>query len=85
MELYRKGGPSTRRVIDFFDIENSWSILPTGQSIHLVRITATKQRFIMPGNSGECYQIKMRLLELQQIVFYLVKLIVYKELRNINQ
>ena len=26
------GGPSTRRVIDFSDIENSWSILPTGQS-----------------------------------------------------
>ncbi len=27
-----KAGPSTRRVIDFSDIENSWSILPTGQS-----------------------------------------------------
>jgi penicillin amidase len=27
-----KGGPSTRRVVDFSDIENSWSILPTGQS-----------------------------------------------------
>lgn len=27
-----KSGPSTRRVIDFSDIENSWSILPTGQS-----------------------------------------------------
>jgi len=27
-----KGGPSTRRVIDFSDIENSTSILPTGQS-----------------------------------------------------
>jgi penicillin amidase len=27
-----KGGPSTRRVIDFSDIENSWSVLPTGQS-----------------------------------------------------
>lgn len=26
------GGPSTRRVIDFSDIENSMSILPTGQS-----------------------------------------------------
>jgi len=25
-------GPSTRRVIDFSDIENAWSILPTGQS-----------------------------------------------------
>jgi penicillin amidase len=25
-------GPSTRRVIDFSDIENSMSILPTGQS-----------------------------------------------------
>ncbi|MBU2062445.1 MAG: penicillin acylase family protein [Bacteroidetes bacterium] len=25
-------GPSTRRIVDFADIENSWSILPTGQS-----------------------------------------------------
>jgi penicillin amidase len=25
-------GPSTRRVIDFSDVENSWAILPTGQS-----------------------------------------------------
>ncbi len=27
-----KGGPSTRRIIDFSDIENSWSVLPSGQS-----------------------------------------------------
>jgi penicillin amidase len=27
-----KGGPSTRRIVDFSDIDNSWSILPTGQS-----------------------------------------------------
>jgi penicillin amidase len=25
-------GPSTRRIIDFGDIENSWGINPTGQS-----------------------------------------------------
>lgn len=31
-EYQVKGGPSTRRVIDFSDIENSISILPTGQS-----------------------------------------------------
>ena len=31
-KYYVKGGPSTRRVVDFADIENSWSILPTGQS-----------------------------------------------------
>ncbi|MDX1315626.1 MAG: penicillin acylase family protein, partial [Eudoraea sp.] len=31
--LFRvKAGPSTRRIIDFSDIENSMSILPTGQS-----------------------------------------------------
>ncbi|WP_293874249.1 penicillin acylase family protein [Flavobacterium sp.] len=30
--LQVKGGPSTRRIIDFSDIENSWSVLPTGQS-----------------------------------------------------
>lgn len=27
-----KAGPSTRRIIDFSDIENSWGVLPTGQS-----------------------------------------------------
>jgi penicillin amidase len=27
-----KVGPSSRRVIDFSDIENSWNVLPTGQS-----------------------------------------------------
>ena len=27
-----KGGPTTRRIVDFADIENSWSVLPTGQS-----------------------------------------------------
>ena len=27
-----KSGPSTRRVIDFSDVENSWSVLPSGQS-----------------------------------------------------
>lgn len=31
-EYQVKGGPSTRRVIDFSDVENSMSILPTGQS-----------------------------------------------------
>ncbi|WP_333599839.1 penicillin acylase family protein [Flavobacterium sp.] len=31
-EITVKGGPSTRRIIDFSDIENSWSVLPTGQS-----------------------------------------------------
>ncbi|TBX70545.1 penicillin acylase family protein [Flavobacterium silvisoli] len=31
-EIVVKGGPSTRRIIDFSDIENSWSVLPTGQS-----------------------------------------------------
>lgn len=25
-------GPSTRRIVDFSDVENSWGILPTGQS-----------------------------------------------------
>ena len=26
------GGPSTIRIVEFSDVENSWSILPTGQS-----------------------------------------------------
>ena len=31
-EYIIKAGPSTRRIVDFSDVENSWSILPTGQS-----------------------------------------------------
>lgn len=31
-QINTKGGPSTRRIIDFSDIENSLSVLPTGQS-----------------------------------------------------
>lgn len=31
-QIQVKGGPSTRRIIDFSDIENSLSVLPTGQS-----------------------------------------------------
>ena len=31
-QIQVKGGPSTRRIIDFSDIENSWSVLPTGES-----------------------------------------------------
>ncbi len=31
-EYVVKAGPSTRRIVDFSDVENSWSILPTGQS-----------------------------------------------------
>jgi penicillin amidase len=27
-----KAGPSTRRIVDFSDVENSWAIVPTGQS-----------------------------------------------------
>ncbi len=31
-----RSGPSTRRIIDFSDVEHSYSILPTGQSGHLM-------------------------------------------------
>ena len=31
-EYIVKAGPSTRRIVDFSDVENSWSILPSGQS-----------------------------------------------------
>jgi penicillin amidase len=31
-EINTKGGPSARRIIDFSDIENSLSVIPTGQS-----------------------------------------------------
>lgn len=35
-EYKAKFGPAMRRIIDFGDIENSWSILPTGQSGNLM-------------------------------------------------
>jgi penicillin amidase len=50
-----KRRPSSRRVIDFSDIENSWTILPTGQSgIRLVRITTTRQKYTMQGILRKC-------------------------------
>jgi penicillin amidase len=38
-----------RRIVDFSDIENSWSILPTGQSGNPVRITKIKLNCTIQG------------------------------------
>jgi hypothetical protein len=52
------------------------------QVIRLVRITATKQR-LYNGKFRRMLLNKDEILELQQNCFLLVKLIVYKELKNI--
>ncbi len=52
-----KGGPSTRRIIDFSDIENSMSILPTGQSGNPLSKHYSDQAEIY--NAGKFRKMKM--------------------------
>ncbi|TDE55569.1 penicillin acylase family protein [Flavobacterium sp. GT3P67] len=52
-----KGGPSTRRIIDFSDIENSWSILPTGQSGNPLSAHYSDQAELY--NSGKFRRMKL--------------------------
>jgi penicillin amidase len=52
-----KGGPSTRRIIDFSDIENSWSILPTGQSGNQLSSHYSDQAELY--NSGKFRKMKL--------------------------
>lgn len=52
-----KGGPSTRRIIDFSDVENSWSILPTGQSGNPLSSHYNDQAELY--NSGKFRKMKM--------------------------
>lgn len=65
-----KGGPSTRRIIDFSDIENSWSILPTGQSGNQMSEHYSDQAVLY--NSGKFRKMK---LNKQEIIKTSTKLI----------
>ncbi len=58
------GGPSTRRIIDFSDIENSMSILPTGQSGNVFSEFYGDQaeKFV----TGQFVKMKMNKEEIQQ-------------------
>jgi penicillin amidase len=63
-EYQVKGGPSTRRVIDFSDIENSWSILPTGQSGNPFSKHYNDQAEMY--NSGKFRKMKMNKEEIEK-------------------
>lgn len=52
-----KGGPSTRRIIDFSDVENSVSILPTGQSGNPMSAHYSDQATMY--NKGQFRKMKM--------------------------
>ncbi len=56
-------GPSTRRVIDFSDIENSWSVLPTGQSgnVFSPHYDDQAQKFV----DGEFVKMKLNQSEIE--------------------
>jgi penicillin amidase len=70
-----KGGPSSRRVIDFFDIENSWGILPTGQSGNPFSTHYNDQAELY--NTGKFRKMKLNKKEIIQsstkLVFYPLK------------
>jgi penicillin amidase len=70
-----KGGPSSRRVIDFSDIENSWGILPTGQSGNPFSSHYADQAALY--NAGKFRKMKLNKKEIVQsstkLVFYPVK------------
>ena len=57
-------GPSTRRVIDFYDIENSLSILPTGQSgrVFSPYYKDQAQKFV----DGEFVKMSLNLKEIEK-------------------
>jgi penicillin amidase len=57
-----KGGPSTRRIIDFSDIENSWSILPTGQSGNQLSSHYSDQAELF--NAGKFREMKLNKKEI---------------------
>ena len=59
-----KAGPSTRRVIDFSDVENSWSIIPTGQSGNIFSdyYKDQAQKFL----NGEFIKMKLNQQEIEQ-------------------
>ena len=57
-----KGGPSTRRIIDFSDVENSVSILPTGQSGNPMSAHYSDQAAMY--NKGQFRKMKMNKKEI---------------------
>ena len=57
-----KGGPSTRRIVDFSDVENSWSILPTGQSGNPLSSHYSDQADLY--NAGKFRKMKMNKAEI---------------------
>jgi penicillin amidase len=70
-----KGGPSCRRIIDFSDIENSWGILPTGQSGNPFSQHYNDQSDLY--NAGKFRKMKLNKEEIVQssteLVFYPLK------------
>ncbi|PKB17242.1 penicillin acylase family protein [Flavobacterium sp. 5] len=70
-----KGGPSSRRVIDFSEVENSWGILPTGQSGNPFSKHYKDQAELY--NAGKFRKMKLNKNEIIQsstkLVFYPVK------------
>jgi penicillin amidase len=70
-----KGGPSSRRIIDFSDIENSWGILPTGQSGNPFSQHYNDQSDLY--NAGKFRKMKLNKDEIirssTQLVFYPLK------------
>jgi len=60
-----KAGPSTRRIIDFSDIENSMSILPTGQSGNPFSEHYRDQAEMY--NKGEFRKMKMNKEEIMEV------------------
>jgi penicillin amidase len=58
-------GPSTRRIIDFSDVENSKSILPTGQSGNPLSLYYKDQAEIY--NKGEFRKMKMNTAEIKSV------------------
>jgi penicillin amidase len=70
-----KGGPSSRRIIDFSDVENSLGILPTGQSGNPFSMHYNDQAELY--NSGKFRKMKLNKKEVIQsstkLVFYPAK------------
>lgn len=58
-------GPSTRRVVDFEDIENSWAVVPTGQSGNFLSPYYKNQANYY--NSGKYYKMLMNEKEIKQL------------------